>query len=102
MNYDLKFSMEVSMICSTIREGLFCPLMKKNGCVFGNGKCVEINEKCVGCNSIVGFNEKSYCIAYPDPEAKWRNGNCNFASHVSTTAIVEKIKLNPIKASKRS
>nr|HID12728.1 hypothetical protein [Anaerolineae bacterium] len=28
------------------------------------------------------FSSGWYCTAYPDPSAKWRNGNCNFATHL--------------------
>jgi hypothetical protein len=42
-----------------------------------------------------------YCQACPDPQAKWKNGPCNLATHVKTGS--EKVvKLNPLKASKRS
>lgn len=35
-----------------------------------------------------------------DPELKWKNGNCNLATHVVVEAK-KKQKINPIKASKR-
>jgi hypothetical protein len=33
---------------------------------------------------------------------KWKNGNCNLATHVATTVAANKQKINPLKASKRA
>jgi hypothetical protein len=32
---------------------------------------------------------------------KWKNGNCNLATHVTSAAVAAKAKVNPLKASKR-
>jgi len=32
---------------------------------------------------------------------KWKNGDCNFATHVAKEAEVKNNKINPLKASKR-
>jgi hypothetical protein len=32
---------------------------------------------------------------------KWKNGNCNLATHVVSTVVTAKAKVNPLKASKR-
>jgi hypothetical protein len=42
-----------------------------------------------------------FCSACPDPKIKWKNGNCNLASHLTTTVSSNGKKLNPLKASKR-
>ncbi|MDH3347484.1 MAG: PxxKW family cysteine-rich protein, partial [Desulfobulbaceae bacterium] len=36
------------------------------------------------------------------PEAKWRLGMCNFATHAKPEIKVVKVKINPLKASKRN
>jgi len=77
--------------------------MSKKGCSFNGGICHGIVEKCEGCNRKIGFSSKWYCTAYPDPSQKWKTGNCNLASQVVKAVAPEsKIKVNPLKASKRA
>ncbi|MGB9441410.1 MAG: PxxKW family cysteine-rich protein, partial [Desulfobacterales bacterium] len=57
--------------------------------------------QCEGCNRGSEFSSGWFCTACPEPATKWKNGNCNFASHVSTTTTSAKAKINPLKASKR-
>jgi hypothetical protein len=38
----------------------------------------------------------------PKPLAKWRNGNCNFATHIQRKVEEQVQKINPLKASKRA
>ncbi|PIP37484.1 MAG: hypothetical protein COS92_05825 [Desulfobacterales bacterium CG07_land_8_20_14_0_80_52_14] len=91
------------MVCLTVRNGKDCPFMSKKGCSFNGGICHGIVEKCEGCNRKIGFSSKWYCTAYPDPSQKWKTGNCNLASHVVKAVAPEsKIKVNPLKASKRA
>ncbi len=62
-----------------------------------------IVENCIGCERIVEFEGEKYCSSYPRPAIKWKNGACNFATHVK--ASIDKagqVKLNPLKASKRA
>lgn len=70
--------------------------------VFVNGfvisPCVE---QCNGCERIRSFDDQEYCSSYPDPARKWMGGNCNFATHIKTT-VADKVKVNPLKASKRA
>lgn len=61
-----------------------------------------IIEKCEGCERIVEADNNKYCKSYAYPEAKWRLGICNFATHVKPELIVGNVKINPIKASKRA
>jgi hypothetical protein len=38
-----------------------------------------IIEKCDGCERIIAEDNERFCKTYANPEAKWRNGFCNFA-----------------------
>ena len=58
-------------------------------------------EACKGCNRASEIESGWYCSACPEPSTKWKNGNCNLATHVSTVAATTKQKINPLKASKR-
>lgn len=60
-------------------------------------------EKCEGCERIKEVEGERYCTSYASPSQKWRNGACNFATHVKASVDKEgKVKLNPLKASKRA
>ena len=59
-------------------------------------------EKCVGCDRIVEESGSQYCQTYINPEAKWRLGLCNFATHAKPEIAVTKIRVNPLKAAKRA
>jgi hypothetical protein len=37
-----------------------------------------------------------------NPEAKWRLGICNFATHAKPEVKIVKIRVNPLKAAKRA
>ncbi len=89
------------MICETTRKGMDCAFMTKKGCNFNGGSCVEIIESCNGCNRSAQFDTGWFCSACPDPSVKWKNGNCNLATHVQNAVAEAKAKVNPIKASKR-
>lgn len=89
------------MQCTTTRPGKECNFMGKNGCQFNGGTCHPAIEACQGCDRAVTEGDMVYCASYPDPAAKWRYGNCNFATHVKTTEKIE-VKVNPLKASKRA
>jgi hypothetical protein len=89
------------MVCKSIREGVDCPFMTSSGCSYNGGICHEIVEECNGCNRSAEFTSGWFCNACPDPSLKWKNGNCNLASHVTKTDNAAKAKLNPLKASKR-
>ncbi len=89
------------MLCQTIKQGTECFLMGKHGCSFNGGTCYPIVESCQGCSKTMTLPQGIYCQSCPDPEAKWKNGFCNLATHVKRGS--EKVlKLNPLKASKRS
>ncbi len=89
------------MDCTTIRRDTECPFMASSGCSYNGGVCHEVNEKCYGCSRSKEYSSRWYCIAYPDPSLKWKNGDCNLASHVVSESTVKKTKINPLKASKR-
>jgi len=89
------------MHCTTIKEGMECPFMTAKGCSYNDGICHQIVEQCQGCNRGSEFSSGWFCTACPEPATKWKNGNCNMASHVSTKATAAKTKINPLKASKR-
>ena len=89
------------MNCTTIKEGIECPFMTAKGCSYTDGICHQVVEQCQGCNRGSEFSSGWFCTACPEPAAKWKKGNCNFASHVSTATTSAKAKINPLKASKR-
>ncbi len=69
---------------------------------YSNGKFQTVVEKCIGCDRIVEEDGNKYCQTYLNPEAKWRLGICNFATHVKPEIEVAKIRVNPLKAAKRA
>jgi len=89
------------MECATIKKGIECSFMTTKGCSYRSGICQQIVEQCNGCNRPAEYAEGWFCTACPEPSAKWRNGNCNLASHVSKAAEAAQAKVNPLKASKR-
>jgi hypothetical protein len=92
----------VPMECTTVRKGSECPFMAKQGCSYNGGICHETIESCDGCNRKLENGSGWFCSACPDPAQKWKNGNCNLASHVTTVTTQKKQKVNPLKASKRA
>jgi hypothetical protein len=91
----------IPMNCTTIKEGMECPFMSAKGCSYNGGICHQIVEQCKGCQRGTELSSGWYCTAYPEPALKWKNGNCNLASHVSAANSSAQAKLNPLKASKR-
>ena len=89
------------MVCTTVRNGGECPFMTKKGCSYNGGICHEVVENCKGCDRGVEFSSGWFCSSSPAPSLKWKNGNCNLATHVVTAKVTKKAKLNPLKASKR-
>lgn len=69
---------------------------------YSSGLFDQITEKCEGCERIVEADAARYCQAYTSPAAKWRLGLCNFATHVKPEISTAKVKINPLKASKRA
>ena len=60
-------------------------------------------DKCEGCERIVPFEEEKFCPTYAQPARKWTTGVCNFATHVRAEVDkAGKVKVNPLKASKRA
>ena len=90
------------MKCATVKEGIECAFMAKNGCNFNGGTCHTIIEQCRGCERAVEFPNGTYCISFPDPSVKWRRGVCNMATHMKAQTKSKEAKLNPLKASKRA
>ena len=62
----------------------------------------SIIDQCDGCERIVEEDSAKYCTTYRDPEAKWRLGLCNFATHAKPELKLVKVRVNPLKASKRA
>ena len=89
------------MICTTVRKDSECPFMTKAGCSFDGGVCKPAVEQCEGCGRTTEFSSEKYCMSVADPSNKWKNGNCNLATHVVYVDDKPKQKINPIKASKR-
>lgn len=90
----------MKMICDTIRKGSECAFMSASGCSYNGGTCLEVLESCNGCNRTAKYEAGWFCTSCPDPSIKWKNGNCNLATHIQTVAEA-KAKVNPLKASKR-
>jgi hypothetical protein len=61
-----------------------------------------IAEKCEGCDRVIEVESTRYCRTYVEPEAKWKLGICNFATHVKPEIALTKVRVNPLKASKRA
>lgn len=61
-----------------------------------------IIDKCIGCERIVEANAQKICASFAIPEAKWRLGLCNFATHAKQEIVATTTKVNPLKASKRA
>jgi hypothetical protein len=61
-----------------------------------------IVEQCEGCDRVIEEDGVKRCQTYLNPAAKWRNGICNFATHRQPEIEVVKVKVNPLKASKRA
>jgi hypothetical protein len=91
----------LKMICTTIRKGDECVFMTASGCKYNGGACKPVVEACEGCQRVSSYETGNYCTSAPDPALKWKNGNCNLATHVKAVVEVQKQKVNPIKASKR-
>jgi len=89
------------MICATVRKGDDCVFMSAKGCKYNTGECKPIVEKCEGCQRAAEYEAGKFCLSAPDPDLKWKSGNCNLATHVKTVVETKKQKINPIKASKR-
>lgn len=67
-----------------------------------NGMVLQpIVEQCAGCARVRNVEATEYCSSYPMPASKWAQGRCNFATHVKV-AVAAKVKVNPLKASKRA
>ena len=89
------------MVCTTVKDGVECAFMKRNGCQFNGGTCHAIVEQCDGCQRIIEAPTGKYCMAFPDPSMKWRAGTCSMATHMKGSSAKSNGKLNPLKASKR-
>jgi hypothetical protein len=63
-------------------------------------KCVI--DKCSGCERIVEESGAQFCKTYMQPDAKWRTGICNFATHAKPEINIVTIRVNPLKAAKRA
>jgi hypothetical protein len=67
-----------------------------------SGTFKPVVDKCEGCERVVEEDGSRYCKTYVNPEAKWRLGICNFATHQKPEIKVAKVRINPLKASKRA
>ncbi len=69
---------------------------------YSDGRFKPVIEKCAGCDRVVEVDSDKYCQSYVNPEAKWRLGICNFATHAKPEIKVAKVRVNPLKAAKRA
>jgi len=77
--------------------------MQKQAAVnYSDGKFQPVIDKCEGCERIVEDSGSQYCQTYLYPQAKWKLGICNFATHMKPEIKVVSIKVNPLKAAKRA
>ena len=64
---------------------------------------LPIIESCEGCERVVETNGNTKtCGVYVNPGAKWRLGICNLATHIKPEVKTVKVRINPLKASKRA
>ena len=59
-------------------------------------------ESCEGCDRVVEELGSQFCRSYLKPEAKWKLGICNFATHAKPEIKVVTVRINPLKAAKRA
>jgi len=92
------------MQCQTVQPGTECTFWKKQGCTFKDNSCQTTVEQCEGCANIVESSIGKVCNLAPEPAAKWNNtmAICNFATHKKVELKIEKQRVNPLKASKKS
>lgn len=69
---------------------------------YTDGTFEQVVEECIGCERIIEIENAKYCITYIQPAAKWRRGMCNFATHAKPEIKLVKVRVNPLKASKRA
>lgn len=89
------------MVCESVKVGVECLFMNKNGCQFNGGSCHPVVEQCGDCQKIQELPAGKYCLSFPDPAIKWRLGACGMATHIKASSPKHGLKLNPLKASKR-
>ena len=88
------------MVCQTVKKGEECFFMNGKGCGYNGGTCYAVVDQCQGCEKVHEYEAGVYCISYPHPELKWKNADCNFATHVKRELQKDNI-VNALKASKR-
>lgn len=69
---------------------------------YKDGQYQPVVENCNGCARIVEQDGAQYCKSYLFPEAKWKLGMCNFATHAKPEINVVTVRINPLKAAKRA
>lgn len=69
---------------------------------YTDGTFDQVVDQCDGCERIVEVDSAKYCKTYIHPAAKWRLGICNFATHAKPEIKLVKVRVNPLKASKRA
>ena len=91
------------MVCQTIKTGVECAFMTKNGCGFIGADCLKVVEQCEGCGKVIEYSADKYCMIYPNPAGKWSVGGCSpQATHKKAVKEESAQKVNPLKASKRA
>ena len=77
-------------------------MQKEAAIKYSDGKFQPVVEKCQGCERIIEEDGGQYCQTYLHPQAKWKLGICNFATHQKPEIVVAKVRINPLKAAKRA
>ena len=77
-------------------------MQTSNAAKFIDGSFLPVCEQCEGCDRIVEAVSGKFCDTYMNPDAKWRLGICNFATHAKPEVKIVKIRVNPLKAAKRA
>ena len=90
------------MKCVLSKPGIECVFAFGEICKYNTNGCKEIVENCKGCEKVCKVGEKTYCLSFPDPPAKWRNKKCTMATHIKDVIVEKEEIIDPIKASKRS
>jgi len=90
-------------MCASSSAAMQGAVMTEKGLTINGVLCQPATDKCEGCERIKEMEGVKYCSSYPFPEKKWKLGVCNFATHVKATVDKGgKVKINPLKASKRA
>lgn len=67
-------------------------------------KRLPIDERCEGCGKVIDERGVKKCMAYVNPQVKWKLGHCHLANHVvvSEEQGPSKVRVGQQKQKKKS